>query len=101
MADTKKRGESVMSGSKPKPKTKKKKAGKKPVHEMNIRHAANGGFIAKHSFKPSPEDAAPQDEEHAIPDMDALHQHMDDHMSMPPPAAPPVSPSPGAAMGGV
>jgi hypothetical protein len=90
MAEIKKRGESVMGGSK---KPKKKKSKKKPVHEMRIRHAANGGYIAKHSFKSRPGQAPEEDEEHAIPDVNSLQEHVGDHMATPPPAAPVPSPS--------
>jgi hypothetical protein len=92
--ETKKRGESVLSGEKSAPK-KRKSRKKKPVHEMRIRHAASGGFIAKHSFKPSGEGQMPEDEEHAISDMDSLQDHVADHMGVPP--APAAVPSPSAA----
>ena len=73
------------SKSKSKPKSKAKKGGK-PVHEMHIRHAKSGGFIVKHHFKPQPTQQGggggmPQEpEEHAVPDMDALQQHVGDNM---------------------
>jgi hypothetical protein len=73
---------SAMGGkkSKPKPKTKNKKTGKH-VHEMHIRHAASGGYIAKHHFKPQAGSGMPEEpEEHAIPDMNALTQHVQDNM---------------------
>ena len=94
----KKRGEAALSGTKKK--AKKKKGKGRPVHEMRIKHAASGGFIARHSFRPQPGEAAPEDEEHAIPGMDQLHDHLDEHMSTPP--APPSVPSPsGGGMPGM
>ena len=95
MAETKKRGETVMGGGK----KSKKKSKKKPVHEMRIRHAANGGYIAKHSFKPRPGEQPEEDEEHAIPDVNSLQDHVADHMSTPPAPSPVPSPSGGGMPG--
>jgi hypothetical protein len=87
MAD---RVSSAMGASKKKSKSKKSKGTKRHVHEMNIRHAANGGYIVKHSFKPSANDAdVPEPEEHAIGDMDQLQDHVGDNMM------PQASPQPG------
>lgn len=90
-----KRGESAMSGEK---KKSKKRSKKRPI-EMRLRHAASGGYIAKHSFKPGPGEAAPEDEEHAIPDLDSLHDHIDNHFSAPPKPQAPAMPSPLAGAG--
>lgn len=76
-----KRAKNVLGG-----KSKKKK---KPVHRMNIRHAASGGYIAEHQFKPSMNGPAQEPEEHAIPDMDALKAHVEQHMAEPPEEAEP------------
>jgi hypothetical protein len=56
---------------------------KKSVKEMHIRKGKSGGFIMEHHH------AAPAVhpmEEHTAPDMDALHDHMDQHMGQPPDA---------------
>lgn len=84
------RAGSAMSGKK-KSKSKGKKGGKH-VHEMHIRHAASGGYIAKHHFKPGGGGAPQEPEEHAIPDMDALQQHVGDNMQ--PQAQPQPQPGP-------
>ena len=78
--DTKSRAKSVLGGK------KKKKSGK--VKEMHIRKAANGGFIARHDYHPSEPDQAgqsvtPPSDEHAIPGMDELQQHVSSNMSGP------------------
>lgn len=73
---------SAMGGSKSKSKGSKGKKGGKHVHEMHIRHAANGGYIARHDFKQQPgAQQQPQEpEEHALPDMNSLSQHVQDNM---------------------
>jgi len=61
---------------------KSKKKGGKRVKEMHVRRGASGGYIAKHDFE-RPTDASqpmPESEEHILPDMEALHDHMDEHM---------------------
>jgi hypothetical protein len=92
---------SAMGGSRKKSKTKKKKGGKH-VHEMHIRHGASGGYIAKHHFKPGADGMPQEPEEHAIPDMDALQQHVADNMQpgpqpspQPQPQGPPAGAMPG------
>jgi hypothetical protein len=99
------RAASAMGGKqKPKPKSKSKskpksKKGGKHVHEMGIRHAANGGYIVKHSFKPSPGGAPQEPEENQVPDMDALTQHVQDNMQ--PMAQPAPQPQPQDVRGGM
>lgn len=75
-------GSAMGGGKKSKSKPSKKKGGKH-VHEMHIRHAHNGGYIVKHNFKPQPGAGGgmPQEpEEHQVPDMDTLQQHVGDNM---------------------
>jgi hypothetical protein len=63
--------------------TEKKPAKKaKQVKGMHVRKATSGGFIVKHDMEKPMDGSVPmQDqEEHAIPDMAALHAHMADHM---------------------
>src|SRR5258708_596253 len=80
--DTPGRVKEVLGG-----KSSKKKSKKKKLKSMRVSHADNGGYIAQH--EPAPEEgasagaAAPQQEQHIIPDMDALKAHMEDHMSQP------------------
>lgn len=57
-------------------KSEKKPDTKKEVKEMHIRKA-NGGHIVVH--KHARPDLHP-DEEHIVPDMDALHDHLEEHM---------------------
>jgi hypothetical protein len=61
----------VMGGKKSSKKPAKKKGGKK-TKGMHVRKATSGGYIAKHD---APEPGAEQ-EEHALPDMAALQEHM-------------------------
>lgn len=80
MAEKESRVKHTMGGkSKPK-KRKKKSAG---VHRMEIRHAANGGYIATHKGL---EDQAEgeQPEEHPLENIDSLHSHIDEHLAQPP-----------------
>lgn len=79
---------SAMGGSKKsKSKPSKKKAGKH-LHEMHIRHSANGGYIAKHIAKPQPGGGPqPDPQEHTLGDMNDLTQHVQDNMQQPPPGA--------------
>lgn len=69
-------------------KKSKSKSQKKHVHEMSIRHSANGGYIAKHSFKPGADGMPQEPEEHALPDMDSLASHVQDNMQPQPGAMP-------------
>jgi hypothetical protein len=98
MADMKDKMMASLSGDDKKP--------KKEIKEMHIRKTANGKHIVKHVHH-HPEHHP--DEEHAMEDMGALHQHMEDHAgtpndgegaeSAPPAGAAPMtaSPSPAAA----
>lgn len=83
-------------------KKKSDKKKKRKVHRMELRHAANGGYIATHHYKsdggPEP---MPEPEDHALMDIDQLHSHMDEHMSpeeeaAPEPEQPPMAPPQGA-----
>lgn len=67
---------------------KKSKKSKRHVHEMTIRHSANGGYIARHSFKQPPGGEMQEPEEHTVPDVNALASHVQDNMATPPPAQP-------------
>lgn len=71
-------------------------AGKKRVHEMHIRRAKTGGFIVRHDM----EDATgnPQaSEEHAVPDSEALHDHVEDAFGEGQPQEPEQAPEPEGA----
>lgn len=58
-----------------------KSAKKHKVHSMHIRKAASGGYIVKHQHEtPEPPEPPQPDQEHVVPDMEALHEHMDEHM---------------------
>lgn len=92
---SKSRAHSVLGGH------KKKKGGKSKVHKMEIRHAANGGFIVEHKRKPSD---MQDPEEHQIGDMDQLKQHVEDNMGQQPDAEEPgeqAEAAPAAAPGPV
>jgi hypothetical protein len=80
-----------------KPKHSSKSKGKK-VHEMHIRKADSGGYIAKHDME-QPEDPSQEgnpSEEHVLPDVQSLAQHVQDHMSPEPPEAAPSPEDAGA-----
>jgi len=81
---SKSRAGAAMSGE-DKAKSKPKKAAKKKsrkVHRMEIKRAANGGYIATHHFKQEPGEVgpAPESEDNALSDMNQLHDHLDEHM---------------------
>ena len=98
MADERRdRGKGTMGG-----KGKKKKAskgGKKRVHKMTIRHAKSGGYIVEHHAKPENGQTPEPPEEHAVPDMEGLQQHVADNMGQEPEPqqAPPPVPAAGGA----
>jgi len=73
-----KRGESAMGGKKSK--AHKKTTGKKP-HELHIRRSANGGYISKHIHKPVAGAEPPEPEEHTLPDIGSLQEHVGEHMA--------------------
>jgi len=75
------RAKAAMGGKKSSSKSKSKSKAHK-VHKMHIRHAANGGYIAEHEAPPSPDGMGmgEPNEEHALPDINALTQHVADHM---------------------
>lgn len=50
----------------------------KKVKHIAVRKADNGGFIAKHMHQP-PHDMPDMDEEHVMPDMQGLKDHMEQH----------------------
>lgn len=58
------------------------KTGEKKLKEMHVRKAHNKGFIARHEFEPpiDIESKRHPDEEHILPDMAALHDHLDEHL---------------------
>lgn len=95
-----KRGESAMGGKK----NKTKEGGKKP-HKLHVRHAAGGGYIAEHHFKGGANgEAPPEMEEHAVPDIAALQEHVGQHMAPEAgaeAAAAPAAPPAGGAMPGM
>jgi hypothetical protein len=94
MAKEKSRAAHVMGG---KSKKSGSKSGKHP-REVHIRRGKSGGFIAKHIHDTDPGAMAPEpDEEHVLPDMSALHDHLDQTMGDQG-AAPAPSPSPSPDM---
>jgi hypothetical protein len=56
----------------------------KPVHHMHIRRGKSGGFVVEHPNQNSAAqmmsgaDSGP--EQHSVPDLQALHAHLDSHM---------------------
>jgi hypothetical protein len=78
-----------------KPAEKKKKSGKK-VKGMHVRRATSGGFIVKHDMDASAEPTGKpmEQEEHVIPDIAALHDHMEQHMGDEEAAAPAAQAAP-------
>lgn len=53
-----------------------KKSGRKRLKNIEVRRSANGGFIAKHSYK-SEYGGRPKSEEHAFSDYDGLKGHVE------------------------
>ena len=76
----------------------KKKSGKKP-HEIHIKRGHSGGFLVRHSHKPDADTGeTPEDEEHVVPSIEDLHNHIDEAMGDQQSAqAAPPEPSPAAA----
>jgi hypothetical protein len=72
-------------------KKSKSKSGKKP-HHLEIHRGKSGGFIAHHHFSPEEDGSMPETEQHVVPDMNSLHDHLDQTMGdqgAAPAAAPP------------
>lgn len=92
MAEKGERAKSAMGGKK----SSKKSHGKHKVHRMHIRRSANGGYIAEHMGEPSEDGMMPPTEEHTLPDISALQQHVGDNMGDQPAAAA-AAPAPAAA----
>lgn len=66
-------------------------------HSIHVRRGKSGGFIATHHHKAAAGEMAQEPEDHVVPDMDSLQQHMQAQMGDQPPApAPQPDPSAGA-----
>lgn len=97
--DNEPKSESKKESKKDEKKEEKKdgeKKAKKPVKKVKGMHVrqVHGGFIAKHDMEPAEPGAAvgpQQSEEHALPDMAALQDHMAQHMGEEPSAAAPAA----------
>lgn len=72
----------------------KKSKSSKP-HSIHVRRGHSGGFVATHHHKGGA-GSMDEPEEHVLPDIAALQQHMQDNMGDQPAAAPPQ----GAPAGG-
>lgn len=58
------------------------KSHKPSAHEIHIKRAHGGGFIVKHHKKKKAGQIDMEEpQEHVVPDMDQLQQHVADHMS--------------------
>jgi hypothetical protein len=71
-----------MAEKKESPKSEKKssKTKKHKVKAMHIRKADSGGFVAQHEMPPDLETGVtPPGQEHVLPDIGALQQHVGDH----------------------
>lgn len=76
---------------------KKSKHSKKHVHHVNVRRSHNGGYIAENHHDPDPDTGeTPPMEEHTLPDMDSVQQHMAESMPQeaPPDESAAASPAP-------
>jgi hypothetical protein len=81
-----------------------KKSGKKP-HSMHIKRGKSGGFIVEHHHQADDGDMAPEPEDHVVPDLASLHDHLDQNMGDQEPAPAPSpdmsqTPPAGAGAGG-
>jgi hypothetical protein len=80
---------------------KSKKGHKRHPHAIHIRRAANGSFIAEHHFSPDDQGNTPPMEEHTLPDVGMLQDHVGQEMGAPenpeqtPEPAPQPAPQPG------
>lgn len=72
------------------------KSGKKP-HSIHVRRGHSGGFIAQHFHKPDETGAAQEPEEHVLPDMQSLQDHMASNLGDQGPAPAPAEPNPAQA----
>ncbi len=89
MAESNHRAKSGMGGSK----KSKSKSGKKP-HSMHIRRGKSGGFIVEHHHMPDEDGMTAPTEEHVVPDLQALQDHVAENMGDQ--GAAPQSPDPNA-----
>jgi hypothetical protein len=93
-------------GGKGKPKSKS--SGKKP-HSIHVKRGKSGGFMVTHHHEPDETGVAMPSEDHVVPDLNSLHDHIDQAMGDqgPAPATPPpdagasasVAPAPVAPAG--
>ena len=65
-----------MAEKKPEKKSTKKKGKTKSMH---VRKADSGGFIASHSMQPDEQGMPSPDQEHILPDLESLKDHMGQH----------------------
>ena len=93
MAEHASRAKSMMGGKK----SSGKKSGKKP-HHIEIHRGKSGGFIVHHHFKADAGGMPEEPEQHVVPDVGALQDHVADTMGDQGPAPSP-SPAPAAAAG--
>lgn len=59
---------------------KAKKTEKRHVHKMTIERARSGGHIVHHEMRGGAEGEGSDGGNHVLPDNDALHAHIDQHM---------------------
>lgn len=101
MEKEKSRTAAVMTSGKSKSKkskTPKKKGSGKRI-KMHIRHADSGGYIAQHlDDGPETGTQSGNSSEHILPDLEALKQHVDDHMQQPEPEGEGQEPQPQQAV---
>lgn len=86
------RAKSSMGGKK----SSAKSGGKKP-HSIHIKRGHSGGFVATHHHQPDETGAAMPSEEHVVPDLSSLQDHIASNMGDQGPA--PMSPPPDAGSG--
>jgi hypothetical protein len=58
----------------------KKKTEKRHVHKMTIERARSGGHIVHHEMRGGAEGESTDGGSHVVPDNDALHDHLEEHM---------------------
>jgi hypothetical protein len=63
---------------------------------MEIRRGASGGYIATHHMKPKLGEMQDEPEEHVLPDMNQLQQHLSENMGDQPDQQAQPSPAAGA-----